>query len=150
MRKAGALVALVLALAAVAGIALAFHPTSSAFSMQYARTGGFAGADDVLTIDNMGRVTYSSRFGESFNVSLTQAQLADLKNVLATSLDSVRTSAIPPKSGVADFFSYDLTVDVGGTRARLSWVDGWAAAEPLPPELQAIQQALQAVIAGMP
>ncbi len=149
MRKAGAFVALVLASAAVAGIALAVHPASSAFSVQYVRTGGFAGANDVLTIDDTGRALYVSRFGQSFNASLTQSELTDLKSVLAANLGSIQTGVIHPKSGVADFFSYDLTVTVGGKQAHLSWVDGWASAEPLPPELQTIQQALLATIAGL-
>ncbi len=148
MRKAGALVALVLASAAVAGIALAVHPAASAFSVQYTRTGGFAGANDVLTIDDAGRAAYSSRFGGSFNASLTQSELADLKNVLAENLDSVQTSVIHPRNGTADFFSYGLTTTIDGKQAHLSWVDGWASAEPLPPGLQAIQQYLQATIAA--
>ncbi len=150
MRKAGALVALVLASAAVAGIALAVHPANPAFSLQYTRTGGFAGANDVLTVDDMGRVVYSSHFGQSFNASLTQSELAGLKDVLVANLGAIQTGAIGPKSGAADFFSYDLTVSVGGKQAHLSWVDGWASSEPLPPQLQAIQQALQATVAGMP
>ncbi len=146
MRKTGALVVLVLASAAVAGVALALSPGTAAFSVQYVRTGGFAGANDILTIDDMGRVAYSSRFGQAFNASLSQPELASLKGVLATNLGSIQTTTIHPRSGAADFFSYDLNVTINGKTTHLSWVDGWAAQEPLPPELQTIQQSLQATI----
>ncbi len=148
MKKVAALVVLVLASAAVAGVALAL-PGNTAFSVQYVRTGGFAGANDVLTIDDMGRVAYSSRFGQPFNASLTQPELASLKSVLAANLDSIQTTTIHPRSGAADFFSYDLNVTIDGKTTHLSWVDGWAAQEPFPAELQSIQQSLQATIQAL-
>ncbi len=150
MRGITASVALVLVAVAVAGVVSvvpSIYPADdSAFSLQFVRTGGYAGVNDTLAIDERGAVTYSSRFGQSFNATLTQSELSDLRHVLTTSLGSIQSSALHPRSGVADFFSYGLTVTMDGKTTHLSWVDEWATLEPFPSGLQAVQQTLQGII----
>jgi hypothetical protein len=119
------------------------HPS---FSLQFVRNGGIAGAHDVLLIDESGRVSYTSRFGPSFNASLSQHDLSSLRETLATGISAIQTTSIHPKGGAADFFSYDLTVTIGNKTTTLSWIDQWASSDPLPAGLHDIHLALQSMI----
>ncbi len=151
MNASAGFVALALVSAAIVGVA-ANLPTpyqvsqsGSDFSLQFVRTGGFAGAHDVLTIEQ-GRAVYTSRFGPGFNVTLTQSELSSLRDALSANILSIPSTVVHPKSGMADFFSYGLNATVGGKTTTVSWVDGWASLEPLPQGLQPILQVLQGII----
>ena len=152
MNGTSAFAAVVLAsIAALGFIALApqfqsgVEPTPS-FSLQFVRTGGFAGTNDTLTVDGSGGAAYSSRFGTSFNAMLSAFEFSHLKQELSTNLYQIQTEVFQPKGGAADFFAYGLVVKSGNQTTQLSWVDEWASSESLPAELRALQQTLQDTI----
>ncbi len=142
---------LVLVSAAVVGVAAAvpsLHPADESgpiFSVQFVRTGGFAGVHDTLTIGD-GMAAYSSRSGSNFNATLTQSEFSSLRDTIITNMGTLQLSVIHPRTGIADYFSYDMTATINGQTTHLSWVDGWASLEPFPQGLQIIQQALQGTI----
>jgi hypothetical protein len=151
MKSATAFAVLVLVSAATIALA-SFVPlaqdesvSNPVFSVQFVRTGGIYGAHDVLLIDGLGDVSYTSAFGPAFNASLSQDELASLEGTVAANIAAIHPTSIHPKGGAADFFSYGLTVTIGDKTTTLSWVDEWASAEPFPAELHVVQQTLQNV-----
>ena len=152
MRETATFAAVTLVLIAAMGMAAQVHVpqngggNDSAFSLQFVRTGGIAGANDVLIVDSSGLATYSSRFGPAFNASLSSSEIHELEQVLNTNLGAIQPGVFHSKSGAADFFWYSLDVTVGGKTTHISWMDEWATSEPFPDGLRAIQQALQGII----
>ncbi len=122
---------------------------NTSFSLQFVRTGGFAGVNDVLTIDQSGAVSYVTRFGHSFNASMSQSDLVNLKKATVAGLSAIQTNAFQPKNGVADFFTYGLTVTADGKTTQVTWVDPWASSVPLPAELQSVHLLLQTTIQSL-
>ena len=145
---AAAVLASIIVLGFIAVVPL-LQPTDgpkSTFSLQFVRTGGFAGTNDTFTVDASGGATYSSRFGPSFNATLSAYEFSHLKQELSTDLARIQPKVFQPRGGAADFFAYGLVVRFGDQTTQLSWVDEWASSEPFPAELHALQQTLQDTI----
>ncbi len=155
MTENKALVVAILASFVVAAAAIAVpgvfgsSSANASFSLQFTRTGGLAGANDVLTISQSGDVSYTSRFGTGFNATLSRDELSVLENSLVADLGAIQTSVLSPKDGAADFFNYHLTVTVNGRTTQLSWVDEWASLGAFPAELRNVQQMLQNTIQSL-
>ncbi len=155
MTKNKALVVAILATFVVAAAAIAVpgvfgsSPASTSFGLQFTRTGGLAGANDVLTVSQSGDVSYTSRFSTGFNATLSRDELSTLEDSLVTNLGAIQSSVFSPKEGAADFFSYHLSVAVNGKTTQLSWVDEWASLGAFPTELRNVQQMLQNTIQSL-
>lgn len=124
-------------------------PQQEDISVEFHRTGGFAGFDDMLTVEQGGAASLKSSMHGDVEFTLTEAQWTGLVNLIKETDFSTLESSYDPSSGVADFFSYALMVQVGGEEAEVMWVDGWASENPVPGELTALQEYLLDIIDGL-
>jgi hypothetical protein len=113
------------------------------FRVEYTKTGGIAGVSDTLVIRDDGSATLTSTYGNSFNGTVSAAELSELKHVIATNLDGISPTTLQPRSGAADYFGYRLAVTNGTGTTRIVWVDQWAVNGTFPDGLKVIQGELQ-------
>ena len=122
--------------------------------IEWKRTGGFAGADDNLTIGIDNIAQYSSKFhsGKTFKVDLTPQQVRELKRiVVGNNFTTINPESYQAKSGAADYFTYGLTVTIHEeAKVKITktvvWVDEWASQTPLPDQLITIQRGIEALV----
>lgn len=137
--------------------------------VEFQRSGGFAGLRETMIIEIIPQqagvhhndssssgdawiVKYSSnKFGNSTS-SLGRSQVANL-TAKAGELQTNKTYWA--KSGVADYFTYELTIlRAGGngtgswniSSTTIRWVDAWACNETLPPSIASIQVDLETIL----
>jgi len=119
------------------------------------RTGGIAGANDLLLIDRDGAGRYSRGFGGDKAFRLSTDELYRLKAlIVGNDFQAVTPETYGAKPGAADYFVYSLTVtyytegqETGNK--TVSWVDDWALKEPLPENLDRIRRGLEALVAEL-
>jgi thiol-disulfide isomerase/thioredoxin len=140
----------------ISGFTLGYYFLNSAFSSQqiqvngieWHRTGGFAGVDELLTIKSDGSASYFSNLIGGREFSLSEAEWEELVNVVENTNFKKLESSYGPKSDVADFFSYSLEVKTKSQTIRVEWVDDWASEKPLPDELKMIEENHLSIIQG--
>ena len=110
------------------------------------KTGGVAGLSELLIIDANGSASYHSNWLGDAKVVLDENQVTELMS----RVNSITVSKeYPPKSGVADYFTYRLTLHTASSIKTVTWVDEWASAETLPKELLDIQTYANGIILGV-
>ncbi len=138
------------AIAAIAVFAYSFllNPPQNITGVTWSRSGGFAGLDETLTIGSDGSASLSSNFLGDAEFTLTDAEWEELVTLIEDSGFIELEATYGAKAGVADFFSYSLTVDMGLTSKEVQWVDEWAAKGGLPEILNDISEGILSIIQG--
>ncbi|MEM2906293.1 MAG: hypothetical protein QW057_00465 [Candidatus Bathyarchaeia archaeon] len=119
------------------------------------RTGGIAGADDLLVIEPDGRGRYTSRFTGEKTFALTVREVFQLRAIIVgNDFQTVMPETYGAKPDAADYFSYSLTVTYyregrEAANKTVSWVDPWALRQPLPKNLEQIRSGLEAFVAEL-
>lgn len=113
--------------------------------LEYTKTGGIAGINQYLKIDEFGNLIASST-GIEQQSKLSQQSITKIKDILIENdffdIYPIVYNAAP---GNADFFAYSLTVTMADLRKQIIWVDSWASEDELPEELLSIQAELAAL-----
>jgi hypothetical protein len=144
---------IIILVVAVVAIALVFYsfmakPSQEIKRIVWRRSGGFAGLDDTVTIESDGSVALSSSFLGEAEFSLSGSEWEALRALVEVS-DFMELNAIyRAKSDVADYFSYELTVETDSTSKRVQWVDEWALEGDLPEGLMDIGDQILIIIHG--
>jgi len=138
------------AIAAIAVFAYSFlwNPPQNITGITWSRSGGFAGIDETLTIGSDGSASLSSNFLGDSEFTLTDAEWEELISLIEDSGFLELEATYGAKAGVADFFSYSLTVDMDSTSKEVLWVDEWAAKGGLPERLGDISEGILSIIQG--
>jgi len=138
------------AIAAIAVFAYSFlwNPPQNITGIAWSRSGGFAGIDETLTIGSDGSASLSSNFLGDSEFTLTEAEWEELVALIEDSGFMELEATYGAKAGVADFFSYSLTVDMDSTSKEVLWVDEWAAKGGLPEMLGDISEGILSIIQG--
>jgi len=124
------------------------RPTPTITGITWQRSGGFAGLDETLEIEQDGSVTlYSNLLGEK-EFTLSTTEWNQLLSVIDNSGFTGFEASYEPRSGVADFFTYSLTVTRGSSTKRVEWVDDWASMSELPDGLKDIEKHILSIIQG--
>lgn len=117
--------------------------TGGITKLTWERNGGFAGVADELTIDIDGFVLYDSSIFGSSELLLDADEVAGL----IASAERVVTGKIYfAEEGMADFFTYRLTIQTFLTSEQVEWVDEWASAETLPAQLIEFQSKIDSIV----
>jgi hypothetical protein len=102
------LLGLSLALAACASTRASGPSTDSHLLVTFRRTGGIAGVDDTLVIDNQGNGTATRRPSKTATVSLSPAERDQLRTMLDEAHFERLRSTYAPAAPVPDGYIYDL------------------------------------------
>ena len=138
------------AIAAVAVFAYSFlwNPPQNITGVAWSRSGGFAGIDETLTIGSDGSVALSSNLLGDTEFTLTDAEWDELVALIEDSGFMELEATYGAKAGVADFFSYSLTVEMDSTSKQVQWVDEWASKGVLPEGLAEVGEGILDIIQG--
>src|SRR5690606_15834838 len=140
---------LVVAGLAAVGVAIAIAVPMAILAMQgshelrfeYVKSGGIAGITDRLAFDS-GKGTTISFYQSTINTveerRLSDSQVQKLRQTIAGSGFFSFDHTYLPRQGPADYFSYTLNITMDGRTHSVSWVDGFATAEPVPEGLKDI------------
>ncbi|MEP0826818.1 MAG: hypothetical protein HRF40_15210 [Nitrososphaera sp.] len=139
---------LIAGLAAV-GVAIAIAVPMAILAMQsshqlrfeYVKSGGIAGITERLAFDSGNGTTisfYQSTMNTTEERLLSESQVQELRQTIAGSGFFTFDSAYTARQGPADYFSYTLNITMDGRTHSVSWVDDFAAAEPVPEGLKNI------------
>jgi len=110
-------------------------PTLEVTGIVWRRSGGFAGFDEALTIGSDGSASLSSNYLGEAEFTLMETEWRSLESLIEASDFMDLDDDYGAKSGVADFFTYSLTVETDSTSKKVQWVDDWASEKELPQEL---------------
>lgn len=146
MRK---LVLLVLAVAVIC-IAVGLYvyqattTTDEITQLTWEKTGGIAGLSEILVVEANGTASYhSNRFGDA-KIILTDAEVKELMNKAENLF--AENKMYRPKLGVADYFTYQLTLYTASASTKVTWVDEWASEEAIPKELSDFQSYIENIV----
>ncbi|MBC8223841.1 carboxypeptidase regulatory-like domain-containing protein [Candidatus Bathyarchaeota archaeon] len=139
---------IVVAAAAVLVYSFMLKPPQEITGILWERSGGFAGLDETLTIGSDGSVALSSRFLGEAEFTLAEAEWEELGALIEDSGFMEFDAAYGAKAGVADHFSYSLTVEMDSTSKQVQWVDEWASEGDLPEGLEEIGERILDIIQG--
>ena len=142
------LIVVAVAAAAVYYYSFMMKPAPEITGIVWRRSGGFAGFDETLTIGSEGSVALSSNYLGEVEFTLTEEEWGVLGALITDSGFIELDANYGAKSGVADFFTYSLTVELDSTSKKVQWVDDWASEEELPSGLGDIGEAILALIQG--
>ena len=117
--------------------------TGGITKLTWERNGGFAGVADELTIDIDGFVLYDSSIFGSSELLLDADEVAGL---IASAERVVTRKIYFAEEGMADFFTYRLTIQTFLTSEQVEWVDEWASAETLPAQLIEFQSKIDSIV----
>jgi hypothetical protein len=113
--------------------------------LEYIKSGGIAGIEQTLAIDEFGSVIVNST-GVERQTTISQQSVTELKDML---IENNFLGIVPVEytasANVADFFTHSLTVTIGDVRKQILWVDSWASQDPIPQELLNIQTELSLI-----
>ena len=143
-----ALIVVVVAAAAVLVYSFVLKPPQEITGVVWLRSGGFAGLDETLTIGSDGSVALSSKFLGEAEFTLAEEEWAELGALIEDSGFMEFDATYGAKAGVADYFSYSLTVEMDSTSKQVQWVDEWAAKGDLPEGLGEIGEGILDIIQG--
>lgn len=138
------------AIAVIAVFAYSFlwNPPQNITGITWSRSGGFAGIDETMTIGSDGSTAISSNFLGDSEFTLTDAEWKELVALIEDSGFMELEATYGAKAGVADFFSYSLTVEMDSTSKQVQWVDEWASKGDLPEGLEEIGEMILSIIQG--
>ena len=139
--------------AAIAASAFVYYnflakPALEVTGIIWRRSGGFAGLEETLTVDPDGSVALTSSFLGEAEFTISGSEWEDLVALIGDSGFMELDDIYDAKPGVADFFSYLLTVEADLFSKRVQWVDDWAAEGALPEGLEEIGEGVLETIHG--
>lgn len=103
-------------------------------------SGGFTGkGTGSFAIDSNGQVTVKSMRGRTCTYTATDAERARFAQLIANAKPNAWAESYAPKDNCCDRIQYDLTLDLGGTQKKTTWVDDPA---PMPQDLAALVEAI--------
>jgi hypothetical protein len=114
--------------------------------IKWTRSGGFIGLNEDLIIQSNGSVSYSSILFGDGNLILTEDELEDILSQVDEALSIGLDSTYFARSGVADYFQYQLTVRKDSETETVQWVDSWAAEKTIPNDLEEVQNNILSLI----
>jgi hypothetical protein len=143
----------VLVVVAVAATAVYYYsfmmkPTLEITKIVWRRSGGFAVFDETLTIGSDRSVVLLSNYLGEVEFTLTEEEWKGLGTLITDSGFMELDANYGAKSGVTDYFTYSLTVELDTTSNKVQWVDDWASQEELPPGLRDIGEDILTLIQG--
>ncbi|MFC1803833.1 carboxypeptidase regulatory-like domain-containing protein [Thermoproteota archaeon] len=124
------------------------RPTPRITGIMWQRSGGFAGLEETLEIEPDGSVTLSSNLLGEKEFTLSETEWNNLLSVIENSGFTGFEASYKSGSGVADFFTYSLTIERGSSTKRVEWVDDWASESELPDGLKDIEEHILSIIQG--
>ena len=138
---------------ALAGAVLVYNnflakPSLELNRIVWRRSGGFAGLEETLTIGLDGSVSLTSSFLGDAEFTISDSEWEELVALIGDSGFMGLDDSYGAKAGVADFFSYSLTVEADSSSKRVQWVDDWAAEGTLPEGLGEIGEGILEIIQG--
>jgi|GEM_PF-4673886 cytochrome c-type biogenesis protein CcmE len=124
------------------------------FFLQFERSGGIAGFQEVFILDNNATASFLSRGVTLWQKTLSPEQFQEAIRIIQDNgFLSIQRDAYGPREGVADFFAYRLKVVLASdTKLKsnsVSWVDEWASKDPLPSNLTRLMAELRAFLASI-
>ncbi len=139
--------------AAIAASAFVYYnflvkPAMEVTGIVWRRSGGFAGLEESLTVDPDGSVALTSSFLGEAEFTISASEWEELVALIGDSGFMELEDIYDAKAGVADFFSYSLTVEADPSSKRVQWVDDWAAEGALPEGLGEIGEGVLEIIHG--
>ncbi len=139
---------IVVAAAAVLVYSFVLKPPQEITGVVWGRSGGFAGLDETLIIGSDGSAALSSRFLGETEFILAEEEWEELGALIEDSGFMEFDATYGAKAGVADYFSYSLTVEMDSTSKQVQWVDEWASKGDLPEGLKEIGEGILDIIQG--
>ena len=138
---------------ALAGAVLVYNnflakPSLELNGIVWRRSGGFAGLEETLTIGLDGFVSLTSSFLGDAEFTISDSEWEELVALIGDSGFMGLDDSYGAKAGVADFFSYSLTVEADSSSKRVQWVDDWAAEGALPEGLGDVEEGILEIIHG--
>ena len=143
-----AIIWVVIAAVAIFGYSLLTNPPQEITGIIWNRSGGFAGFDETLTIRSNGSASLSSNFLGQIKFSFTEEEWNELITLIKNSGFMELDDTYGAKTGVADFFSYSLIVEMDSSSKQVLWVDDWAAKGNLPDVLNELGEKILGIIEG--
>jgi hypothetical protein len=139
------LAAVGVAIAVAVPMAIVAFQGSHDLKFEYVKSGGIAGINDRLVFDSQTGVISFNRQGpiSGEERQLSDAQVQELRHVIAESGFFAMDSVYPPRQGPADYFSYSLTIMMDGRTHSVSWVDDFATSIPVPEGLEDIVSGIE-------
>jgi hypothetical protein len=134
--------------AAVYYYSFMMKPTLEVTGVVWRKSGGFAGFDETLTMGSDGSASLTSNFLGEAEFTLTGAEWGSLVALIEASDFMELDDEYGAKSGVADFFTYSLTVETDSVSKKVQWVDDWASEKELPQALGGMWEDILALIEG--
>ena len=132
------LVVVAVALAVAVPMAIGALQGSHDLKFEYVKSGGLAGFHRKLVFDSQTNAITAYLTPETNGYKhLSDTQVQEIRHAVAGS-GFFTMDSIPPKTGPADYVSYSLTVTMEGATHSVSWVDDFAASEPVPEDLKNI------------
>ncbi len=135
-------VLVVLVLGFALSVDLSPRTPAPSFHLEFSKTGGIAGVDNLLTIDKNGAASYTSKYGTAFKTSVLGVVLAELEGSITSGLPQIHQENFQASPGAADYFTYRLSVGMANSTREVVWVDDWAAKGGLPAVLKNLQNEL--------
>jgi hypothetical protein len=131
------------ALAIAVPMAIVALQGSHDLKFEYVKSGGLAGLNRKLVFDSQtNAITAYLTPGTNGSKHLSDAQVEEIRHAVAGS-GFFAMDNIQPKTGPADYFSYSLTVTMEGASHSVSWVDDFAASQPVPEDLKNIANKIE-------
>lgn len=143
---AGTLIASVIAPAVVSGQQ---QQNSSDLRFEYTKSGGIAGINERITFESAASYSGTNviRFYKDLSVVEKLPSSTDIEAIKRAISDSrffeMQGNYPPKQSGVADYFSYSLTITLNNQTHSVSWVDDFASSVPVPEGLGTIAKTIE-------
>lgn len=124
-----------------------------ALRFEYVKSGGIAGITNRITFDSANSTIISfhrSAINATEERRLSDSQVQELRQTIAGSGFFTFDSIYPPRKGPADYFSHTLNITMDGRTHSVSWVDDFAAAEPVPEGLKSLVSKIEQTFSSAP
>ena len=121
---------------------LLFIPNNSELEISYSKQGGFAGIQQDVSIEN-GKIFVFEGNNEVLITAIDESDIQNIRKIIEESNYFELESNYPPIEGSADYFLYNLQIDIRGNKKIVAWTD---TSENLPEVLPEISKAIEEVI----
>lgn len=129
---------LILIIILISFVSIGLYMYRNPLFLTYKKSGGIAGITETIQVKSDGSYDITHRNGTIEQGKMTEGVFNAIKE-MANNLSSV---TITPKQNVADFFSYELNIEIGGKSIKATWVDEFAASSEIPIELKDFENTL--------
>lgn len=110
------------------------------WSVGVTSSGGLAGRGaGSFAIDSEGKVSVTSMMGKSCTFQATEEERRRFTELLTNARPDTWAASYVPKDPCCDRFEYELTLDEGGVKRTVKWIDD---PMPMPKDLAALTSAV--------